>query len=366
MNTEQRAQAIAEAAQPFHALLGPTSPDDLLAWVTGELGDAGALDGWVSRGVTKTKAVAPHVILHIVSGNTPHAALQSLVGGLLLGSRNLVKLPHTGLVEVDEFVSRLPEPLAAMVETSDNLMDEWIVAASAVVVYGSDETVAHLRARVPAEKTFIGYGHKVSLGMIWDDPDLSSCAGAARDASLYDQRGCLSPHVFYVRETAEGFVRAYAEKLASEMDRFNRTHPRSALSLEERAAIANLRAAVRFRATEDPHTALWEGGGNLDWTVVYDRAEGFPLSPLNRVVFVRPLPHDFPSALGIMVGHIGAVGLFPCMEELADRCASLQPSRFCPVGRMQDPPWTWHNSGVARLASLVKWVDFEPASGFTG
>jgi hypothetical protein len=32
---------------------------------------------------------------------------------------------------------------------------------------------------------------------------------------------------------------------------------------------------------------------------------------------------------------------------------------------MQDPPWTWHNGGVARLVSLVKWVDFEPPSGLT-
>ncbi|MFM8720121.1 MAG: acyl-CoA reductase, partial [Chthoniobacterales bacterium] len=57
--------------------------------------------------------------------------------------------------------------------------------------------------------------------------------------------------------------------------------------------------------------------------------------------------------------HIGAVGLFPCTEELADRFAELRPSRFCPIGRMQDPPWTWHNGGIPRLASLVKWVDFE-------
>jgi hypothetical protein len=69
--------------------------------------------------------------------------------------------------------------------------------------------------------------------------------------------------------------------------------------------------------------------------------------------------------MGPAVDHVGAVGLWPCNEELADRFATLRPSRFCPIGRMQDPPWTWHNGGLARLASLVKWVDFEPPSGLT-
>lgn len=366
MNTGQRAQAIAEAAQPFTALLGPTSAADLRAWVAAELGDADALDAWVVRGDAKTKAIAPGVILHVVSGNTPHAALQSLIGGLLLGSRNLVKLPRAGLIEVDEFLSRLPQPLAAMVTLSGELTDEWIGAAGAVVVCGSDETVATIRARVSPHAIFIGYGHKVSLGIIWDDPDFSSCIGAARDASLFDQQGCLSPHVFYVRETKVSSASAYAENLASEMERFNRMHPRGALSLDERAAIADLRASWRFRAAEDPRVLLWEGGGNLDWTVIHDPDPRFPSSPLNRVVFVKPLPDDLPCALGQLAGLIGAVGLYPCTEQLADRFAALRPSRFCPVGRMQDPPWTWHNSGTARLASLVKWVDFEPLSGFTG
>jgi hypothetical protein len=144
------------------------------------------------------------------------------------------------------------------------------------------------------------------------------------------------------------------------MDRFNRTHPRGSLTTDEKATIANLRAAYRFRAAGDLRVALWEGGANLDWTVVYEEDTWFPASPLNRVIFVKPLPEDLPSSIGPAAEHIGAIGLFPCTEELAGRFAPLRPSRFCPVGRMQDPPWTWHNGGIPRLASLVKWVDFEP------
>jgi hypothetical protein len=359
MNTQERATAVAQAAEPFRALLGPTTTDDLLGWLQAELGHAEALDRWTNHGQAKARAIAPDTILHVVSGNTPHAALQSLIGGLLLGSVNLVKLPRGGIIEVKKFFAALPETLRATIETAEELPPGWITRANAVIVYGSDETVAHFRSLVSPSQVFIGHGHKASMGLIWDDADFASCEGAARDASLYDQQGCLSPQVFYVRETRPGFAREYAEHLASAMDRFNRTHPRGPITTEEKAAIANLRAAYRFRAAGDLRVALWEGGASLDWTVVYEEDAWFPASPLNRVIFVKPLPAGLPSSIGPASEHIGAVGLFPCTEELADRFAALRPSRFCPLGRMQEPPWTWHNGGVPRLASLVKWVDFE-------
>lgn len=366
MNTNQRATALADAAQPFTAVVGRTSGADLLAWVEAELGHVEALDCWVPHGAARTRALAPAMILHVVSGNTPHAALQSLVGGLLLGSHNLMKLPRGGIPEVGEFVARLPEELRTRVEMSEELHDDWIARADAVVVYGSDETVAALRRRVPSGRTFIAHGHKASLGIVWDDPELASCAGAARDTLLFGQQGCLSPQVFYVREAHPGFARSYAEHLATAMETGQATIPADrALTVEEKAGVANLRAAYRFRAAGDLRVGLWEGGAT-DWTVIYEEDAWLAASPLSRVVFVKPLPDDLAAALGPAREYVGAVGLWPCTEAVAARFADLRPSRFCPIGRMQDPPWTWHNGGTARLASLVKWVDFEAADSFTG
>ncbi|MEI7864997.1 MAG: acyl-CoA reductase [Chthoniobacterales bacterium] len=359
MKTEERAQAIALAAAPMSDFLGRTQPETLLRWVEAELGDAGAHDRWVKYGAARTKAVAPDNILHVVSGNTPHAALQSLISGLILGSSNLVKLPRGGIPEVDDFISRLPADLAAKITMGEELRDDWIGRATAVVVYGSDETIAALRAKVPSGKIFIGHGHKASAGIVWKDENYVSCAGAARDTSLFDQQGCLSPRVFYVRETKPGFARAYAEQLAEEMERYGRIHPHGPLSVAEKVEISDLRAAYNFRAAGDLRVAIWAGGPELDWTVVYEEDPWFPSSALSRVIFVKPLPADLVAELGPHSAHLGAIGLWPCTEELADRFFALGASRFCPIGRMQDPPWTWHNGGVARLAPLVKWVDFE-------
>ena len=114
MRTHKRAEAIAEAAAEFSDLLGPTGAEDLMGWVAAELGHPGALDTFVPQGGAKARALAPGTILHVVSGNTPHAALQSLIGGLLLGSRNLVKLPRGGLAAVEQFLRALPGDLRAL------------------------------------------------------------------------------------------------------------------------------------------------------------------------------------------------------------------------------------------------------------
>jgi hypothetical protein len=56
---------------------------------------------------------------------------------------------------------------------------------------------------------------------------------------------------------------------------------------------------------------------------------------------------------------LAAVGIWPVSEVNAERFAGLPVSRICALGRMQNPPLTWHAEGRGNLASLVKWVDFE-------
>lgn len=363
MTTRDRAQDLAAVAAHF-SLLGRTTAEDLLAWVKAELGHEQALDDFVPWGGHHARALAPGVILHIVSGNTPHAALQSLVAGLLLGSRNLVKIPSAGLPEVEEFARHLSPELADLVECSPELPGAWMSRADAVIVYGSDDTLATLRARVPAGKIFLGYGHKLSFGVVFDDPGGRSCAPAAADASLFDQQGCLSPHVFYVRNGGfPGGARAFAGGLAREMAAFNERHPRGPLAVEDAAAVANLRAAYRFRAANDASVALWEGSGAMDWTVIYEEDPWFVASCLHRVVFVKPLPDNLAEAAGPALPFLGAIGIHPATAAHARALLPLRPSRICALGRMQAPPWTWHNDGRPRLAPLVKWVDFESAEG---
>ncbi len=363
-STLTTAAHLAAAAAPFQELLGDIRPDNLLALVRAELGHEAILDGFQSHGPEGHLALATgrETILHVISGNTPHAGIQSLLRGLLVGAHNLCKLPSGGLLpELLAFRTGLPPHLAARVELSETLPDDWLERAGAVVVFGSDETVAALHRRLRPDQVFVPHGHKVSLAVVFDDVAGRSWADAARAVSLFDQRGCLSPHLIYVG----GDPRAYAEGLAGEMDHFNRHTPRSPLTAGEAAAIQSLREEWRFRAANEPDRhALWHSTGSTAWTVLYDGADpGFTASPLNRAVYVKPLPGDLHAALAAVRPFLSTVGFWPADRKVAEQLAGLDlgASRFCPLGQMQRPPLTWHQDGAPPLAALVRWTDLESA-----
>ncbi len=105
MTTQERIQHLVETAQAPD-FLGNFTREDLTMWVAAELGHPDALDQFTPHGPIHSKAIASATILHIVSGNTPHAAVQSLLRGLLIGSKNIVKTPSAGLPELTTWMSQ--------------------------------------------------------------------------------------------------------------------------------------------------------------------------------------------------------------------------------------------------------------------
>ncbi|MEP6669577.1 MAG: acyl-CoA reductase [Chthoniobacter sp.] len=352
--TRECAEQLAEVASQF-PFLGNVTAQDLLALLRAELGSAEALDDFQPYGDHFAKAVGPATILHIISGNTPAAGFQSLMRGLLLGSHNLCKIPTNGLMEIQEFRRLLPEDLAARVEIKRELTEEWLEKADAVIVFGNDHTLAQIRSRIRPGQLFVGHGHRLSFGVVFDDPDFSSAAGAARDASIFDQQGCLSPHVFFVAQEPL----AYAAKLAAEMERVHANEPRGALSISDANAIRQERADLAFRLANDEPVAVFESVNSTGWTVAFDATPGFPRSPLNRFIFVKPFPEDFAGTLAPVRPHLSCAGMWPPTIENARKLADLGVSRICPVGRMQLPPATWHQDGQQVLGPLVRWIDCE-------
>lgn len=354
MTTATRAQHLAAAAARF-PFLGRTTADDLLALVRAELGHAEALDDFVPYAGHRARAVAVETILHVVSGNTPAAGLQSVIRGLLLGAHNLCKVPSAGLPELAEFCAALSPELAARVELAGELPDAWLARAGAVIVFGHDATIAHFRTLARPGQRFIAHGHRLSFGVVFDDPSGTSAPLAARDASLFDQQGCLSPHVFYVA----GDARAYAARLAEAMAAFQAREPRARVPLAAANAIRTRREELAFRAAQGEPVALWASADSTAWTVAYDAAPGFPRSPLHRFVFVKPLPADFAAELRAVRPHLSCAGLWPATLAHARRLAPLGVSRLCPLGQMQSPPWTWLQDGAPALAPLVRWIGAE-------
>ena len=178
---------------------------------------------------------------------------------------------------------------------------------------------------------------------MFDDPRFDSVPGAARDVSAFDQQGCLSPHVIYV----SGDARAYAARLAVEVEALSVREPRGPISLSEKLAIRTAREELAFRAANDGTAQLWQSADSTAWTVAFDADPGFPRSPLNRFIFIKPMPADPVFELHEVRAHLSCAGIWPVAPEHARPLAALGFSRICPLGRMQMPPWTWRQDGAA-------------------
>lgn len=387
-STHERAAALARVAARFPFLnsnAGPVTERDLLALVAQELGDAEALDRFVPSPVPPmpptgstlsqslnhlSRATPLSPLLHIVSGNTPHAALQSLLRGLLLGAHNRCKLPSSvELPEVAQFLALLPPWLASQVEIATNLPETWLSEAEAVVVFGSDETIALFHGRIRPDQRFIAHGHKISLGVLLGDDGFSSAPAFARDIALYNQLGCLSPQLLYIASDEEGYSLKYAAHLADALEAEEAENPRGPIPLEAQGTIAALREEYRFRAALDPRVRLWESHGSTAWSVIHDPEPGFRPSPLYRTILIKPLkplPGGMPVAetlrreLAAVRRHLSTIALHPFTQQAAGELAlATGAPRLCPFGAMQFPSPFWHHDGEAVLQPLVRWQDLE-------
>ncbi len=352
MNLDQRIAAVASAASGFH-WLGNLTTESLTRWIRLELGQSLGNPGFQPYGNQHCLALPLSPILHVVSGNTPHAALQSLIRGVIVGALNWMKVPHEGLPEVDAFVRALPKETRP--ELARELPSRWMEEAEAIVVFGSDETVQDFSRRSLPSQRFLAHGHKISLGMIWGRCDSRIAEGIARDVFLFDQLGCLSPQFFYVATDSGEF----AHQLSIEL---KKRPAKSETAARERGSAAALRAfreEWKFRAATEPGVFLWESLGNLDWVVVHDPNPALVANPLHGTILIKPMGPDPELVLSPIRRLISTIGLSAVNPESVNLAIRVGAQRVCRIGEMQNPPLTWHHDGWPALGSLVRYVDVE-------
>jgi hypothetical protein len=352
MKLDDRIEAVVSAAAEF-SWLGDFTSESVRRWIGLELGPY-LSDCEPQRYGNQHCLIVPlSPILHIVSGNTPHAALQSLIRGVIVGAANWIKMPQEWLPEVDIFVRTLPHTLRP--ELSSVLHPHWMEEAEAIVVFGSDETIQELSKKALPTQRFLAHGHKISLGLIWGRCDLRIAEGIARDVFPFDQLGCLSPQFFYVAGDSAEF--------ASELSRhLKEVRPKAMITARQCGLAAALRAfreEWKFRAATELDVHFWESHRNLDWVVIHDPNPGLATGPLHGTIFIKPMPADLELALSPMRRQISTIGLYPVSLESTSLAIRSGAQRICEIGQMQHPPLTWHHDGWPALGSFVRYVDVE-------
>lgn len=353
--------------------------ENLNALLTQELGDARRLDQFVALPGEARAALAtgPEFLVHIAAGNIPNPTWTSLVLGLLTRSAQFVKC--------GQGASYLPRLFAHSLYDADHKLgscleiSEWrggdaaleevlFAAADCVTATGGDGTLAAIRAKLPVQNRFLGYGHRVSFGYVAADALFGRngkriVAAAADDVVAWNQLGCLSPHVIYVQRGGEMAPEQFAELLGEELARREAAEPRGELAKETAAVIASRRAIYEVRAAHSPETMMWRSRDSTAWTVVYEADARFAMSCLHRFVYVKAaadLTEALHGADGVR-GQVSTVGLASSERsgELATQLARWGVTRVCPLGQMQNPPLAWRHDGRPALGDLVTWTDYE-------
>ena len=359
------------------------TPENFRALLEQDLGDA------VAATDTKIPApgaprLAPHfwrgpqLLVHIAAGNLPNPALMSLTLGLLTRSSQFMKCASGAAILPRLFahsIYELDRKLGACLELAEwrggqsELESVLYAEADCLTATGSDATLAAIRAQLPEKVRFLGYGQRVSFGFVArevlrEDTIDEIVSRAADDVVAWDQNGCLSPHVFYVEERGAVESDKFAALLAAELMRREASEPRGKISVAESAAIASSRSIYATLAAHRGDVKLWASPDSTAWTVVFEHETRFRFSPLNRFIFVKPVP-DLAAVLpGVdeIRGKVSTAGLAASPEktrELAGQFARWGATRICPLGQMQNPPLTWRHDGRPVLGDLITWTDFE-------
>jgi len=338
------------------------------------IGDEEALEGFVHLGPQLSRAYSPALITHVLAGNIPGIGLPGIIAATLLGSANLIKpasadplFPALWAASVAREDPEIGECLAVL-WWSGGRTDLEAVAferAEVVIAYGSERTIHELQGRVRCR--FLGHGHRVSFGLIGREV-LSRAEDvadrAAYDTSLFDQQGCLSPHLFYVEEGGRVGPKEFAELMGAAMARWARQLPPGPLTPEEAATVRRFRANYEAQGLAGKEVALFASPQGLDWTLIYDADPTFIPSCLHRTVLVKPVADlsEVGDLLRSWRPYLQAAGVAVAPERigtLAGRLGQAGVNRICPIGRMQVPPLTWHQEGRSLFRDLLRWTDLE-------
>lgn len=236
-------------------------------------------------------------VFHVLPANAFTAWVHGAVITLLLGHRAILKPSGREPVFARAWKKSLdlvdPE-LSGRVDIGawdENKLRDF----PAVIAYGSDETLQKIRSLLAPGTRFAGYGHKLSVGVIFEEAmkEASSealLAAIQKDAEPFRLQGCLSPQILYVQ------------------------NPRG-LHWPELEAVLDASPRVRpFQKWDDLYPELGK----------------------------------FTPYLSC-VGYAGPEAQGPFLEE------ALEPyhvSRVCPIGEMQRPPLSWQNGGI-NLVNLL-------------
>lgn len=265
-----------------------------------------------------------HVLL---SSNVVTAPLRAIAVALASSPRVVVRASR----REPEFAQLLAEASGGAFGLVDQLAP---LPGDHVWAYGSDATLRAVAGELPAGVVFHAYGSGLGAALIELTPGSSAgqlqrvARELARDVSVFDQRGCLSPRVALVKGSDDAVLQL-ARALAAQLAKEEYHYPRGELAPEE------LAAAVRFRDTMLYSGELLPAGKGSVGVAL--RAEQLTIAPVGRHLQLMAVT-DFQPWLAQLAPHLTALGVSGSAELEASLSRDFPRVRLTALGKMQRPP----------------------------
>jgi hypothetical protein len=305
----------------------------------------------------------------ILAGNVFTAAARAVLAPLLFGVPVVAKAAaddvafvcalQAALARADQTLARAFRPFA--LSSDDELATQLLLEQADIVsVFGGDNTLNTIRAQLSATVSFVGHGHGLGAAFV-DRGALASEVSAreaarrlARDIAAYDQRGCLSPLVAWVRAGEPIDGETFAHFTFEALGELAESLARGPLPRESAAAQLSFRGIAALRGR------VFEGDG---FAVCYEGKAPLRISPGYRNLQVLDVSGERElceklAPLGVHLKCLGVAGVAD-VGALAERLPARVAPRVCALGSMQTPKLDALQDGVPVWEGLLRYVEID-------
>lgn len=316
------------------------------------------------------------IIAHWLSGNVPLLGMLSLIQAMLTKNANILKVSkenyHVIPILLDTFNkvriknkmgkeilgSEIIKSVAAVYFEKNDIEAQNLLSqiADVRVAWGNMEAVETIM-NLPKHygTTDIIFGPRTSLMVIGkeflqNNLDAERIAkNAALDGSLFDQRGCNSPHTVFVEAGNPITPLDFAELLSIEMEKLVNKIPKQSVAATDSLKIMKHRVEYDIKGT-----AFYPTG--MEWSVLYsDNDIGLAAPCYNRTLFVRPIKDIFEVAnfCNHLTQSVGTALSAERKKAFAKVVTRKGIDRLPDIGKMTlyDIPW----DGIFFMNHLVRW-----------
>ena len=354
--------------------------DNLVGRVERELGGVDVIDGWrsveVGGGSGGYVRAYPTRLVHVLAGNTPGVAAQTVIRGALTKGFNVLKLPSNDLFSATMLLRTMAaiapdhptvKSFSAVYWRGGDVAVEGALFRAQffdkLVAWGGDSAIRNAAKYLSPGFELISFDPKSSISMIGreatesDELLLEAARLGAMDSAYLNQEACSTSRFHFI-EATEADADRYCELLLAELgvERRYTSERVGALPTDVRDEVEVL------RSIGSPYRVFGTTDGN---GLVVRSDEPVDFYPSNKTVNVVVVP-SLDAAVQYVNVATQTIGIYPAARraELRDRLASAGAQRVMSLGGVAkgaSPPGFPHD-GFFPLPRFVRWVSDEGAS----